>query len=87
MLVEAVTAVIKIRGIRRNESFCDAFCRSVGLSSSKFRPSYGVSQYMQSAGYRIIPVNPNEREALGEKAYARLGNGARFTQNLFHFVV
>jgi predicted CoA-binding protein len=44
----------------------------VGLSSSKFRPSYGVSQYMQSAGYRIIPVNPNEREALGEKAYARL---------------
>ena len=44
----------------------------VGLSSSKFRPSCGVSQYMQSAGYRIIPVNPNEREALGEKAYARL---------------
>ena len=44
----------------------------VGLSSSRFRPSYGVSQYMQSAGYRIIPVNPNEREALGEKAYARL---------------
>src|SRR5579872_1793898 len=44
----------------------------VGLSSSKFRPSYGVSQYMQSAGYRIIPVNPNEREALGEKAYARI---------------
>jgi predicted CoA-binding protein len=44
----------------------------VGLSSNKFRPSYGVSQYMQSAGYRIIPVNPNEREVLGEKAYARL---------------
>ena len=38
----------------------------VGLSLSKFRPSYGVSQYMQSAGYRIIPVNPNEREALGK---------------------
>lgn len=44
----------------------------VGLSSNRFRPSYGVSQYMQSAGYRIIPVNPNEREVLGEKAYARL---------------
>src|SRR5271154_6761102 len=44
----------------------------VGLSSNRFRASYGVSQYMQSAGYRIIPVNPNEREALGEKAYARL---------------
>jgi predicted CoA-binding protein len=44
----------------------------VGLSSSRMRASYGVSQYMQSAGYRIIPVNPNEREVLGEKAYARL---------------
>ena len=44
----------------------------VGLSSSRVRASYGVSQYMQSAGYRIIPVNPNEREVLGEKAYARL---------------
>ncbi len=44
----------------------------VGLSSSRIRASYGVSQYMQSAGYRIIPVNPNEQEVLGEKAYARL---------------
>jgi uncharacterized protein len=44
----------------------------VGLSSSRFRASYGVSQYMQSAGYRIIPVNPNETEVLGEKSYARL---------------
>jgi hypothetical protein len=44
----------------------------VGLSSNRFRASYGVSQYMQSAGYRIIPVNPNEKEVLGEKAYARL---------------
>jgi len=44
----------------------------VGLSSSRMRPSYGVSQYMQSAGYRIVPVNPNEKEVLGEKAYARL---------------
>jgi uncharacterized protein len=44
----------------------------VGLSSSRFRASYGVSQYMQSAGYRIIPVNPNENEVLGEKSYSRL---------------
>ncbi len=44
----------------------------VGLSSSRFRASYGVSQYMQSAGYRIIPVNPNEQQVLGEQAYPRL---------------
>jgi hypothetical protein len=44
----------------------------VGLSSKPHRPSYGVSRYMQGAGYRIIPVNPNEREVLGEKSYARL---------------
>ena len=44
----------------------------VGLSSKRFRPSYGVAEYMQSAGYRIIPVNPNETEVLGEKSYARL---------------
>ncbi|MGA6956784.1 MAG: CoA-binding protein, partial [Candidatus Acidiferrales bacterium] len=44
----------------------------VGLSSRKFRPSHGVAEYLQSAGYRIIPVNPNEREVLGEKSYALL---------------
>ena len=44
----------------------------VGLSSNPARPSYGVTEYMQSAGYRIIPVNPNETEVLGEKSYARL---------------
>jgi predicted CoA-binding protein len=44
----------------------------VGLSSDEFRPSHGVAAYMQRAGYRIIPVNPNETEVLGEKAYARL---------------
>src|SRR6478672_5176972 len=44
----------------------------VGLSSQTWRPSYSVSRYMQSAGYRIIPVNPNEREVLGERAYASL---------------
>lgn len=44
----------------------------VGLSSDPLRPSFGVSEYMQSAGYRIIPVNPAETEVLGEKAYARV---------------
>lgn len=44
----------------------------VGLSSNIARPSYGVSEYMKSVGYRIVPVNPNEREVLAEKSYARL---------------
>ncbi len=40
----------------------------VGLSSKRARPSYGVAEYMQQQGYRIIPVNPNESEVLGEKS-------------------
>ena len=44
----------------------------VGLSSNPSRPSHGVAQYLQANGYRIIPVNPNEREVLGEKSYARV---------------
>src|SRR5580698_9542769 len=44
----------------------------VGLSNRKFRPSYGVADYLRSVGYRIIPVNPLENEVLGEKCYARL---------------
>jgi len=44
----------------------------VGLSSSPLRPSLGVTAYMQSHGYRIIPVNPNIGKCLGEKAYASL---------------
>ncbi len=44
----------------------------VGLTDSPLRPSYGVSSYMQSQGYRIIPVNPNIEESLGEKAYSSL---------------
>ena len=44
----------------------------VGLSSKRYRPSYGVTEYMQRNGYRIIPVNPFEVEVLGEKAYASL---------------
>jgi predicted CoA-binding protein len=44
----------------------------VGLSSNPARPSYGVTEYMQSAGYQIIPVNPNETDVLGEPSYATL---------------
>jgi len=44
----------------------------VGLSDNPLRPSYGVAAYMQSQGYRIIPVNPNIDEALGEKSYRSL---------------
>lgn len=46
----------------------------VGLSDSPLRPSYGVSAYMQSQGYKIIPVNPTIRGALGEKAVPTLGD-------------
>jgi hypothetical protein len=44
----------------------------VGLSGNPMRVSNGVSAYMQRSGYRIIPVNPQETEVLGERSYARL---------------
>jgi uncharacterized protein len=44
----------------------------VGLSCNPLRPSHGVSAYLLSHGYRIIPVNPNIAECLGQKAYASL---------------
>jgi uncharacterized protein len=44
----------------------------VGLSDSPMRPSHGVSAYLQVQGYRIIPVNPQIAEALGEKSYPSL---------------
>jgi predicted CoA-binding protein len=44
----------------------------VGLSGKRYRPSYGVAEYMKRAGYRIIPVNPNETEVLGERCYPDL---------------
>jgi predicted CoA-binding protein len=45
----------------------------VGLSEKRWRPSHGVSEYMQQAGYRIIPVNPALSEVLGEKCYPDVG--------------
>lgn len=44
----------------------------VGLSSNPSRPSHGVSAYLQRAGFRIIPVNPVEKEILGERCYPSL---------------
>jgi len=44
----------------------------VGLTDTPTRPSYGVSHYMQSQGYRIIPVNPNIQQWEGQKAYPSL---------------
>jgi predicted CoA-binding protein len=44
----------------------------MGLSAKTFRPSNGVARYLQSSGFRIIPVNPNESSILGEKCYAHL---------------
>jgi len=46
----------------------------VGLSSNPLRPSYGVSAYMQTQGYRIVPVNPEIKGSLGERAVASLAD-------------
>ena len=61
----------------RNDEIRDLLTKArniavVGLSSDPLRPSFGVTQYMQRKGYRIIPVNPNEEAVLGEKSYASL---------------
>lgn len=55
-------------------------CRTiavVGLSASPHRASFDVARYMQAQGYRIIPVNPNVGDVLGEKAYATLREAAQ----------
>lgn len=44
----------------------------VGLSSRANRPSHGVASFLQASGFRIVPVNPNETEVLGERAYSSL---------------
>ncbi|MBU6501458.1 MAG: CoA-binding protein [Burkholderiales bacterium] len=57
-----------------------ASCRTVavvGLSPRPHRASHEVAQYMQAHGWRIIPVNPNAREVLGQRAYASLAEAAQ----------
>jgi uncharacterized protein len=56
-------------------------CRTVavvGLSPKPHRDSYKVAAYMQAQGWRIVPINPNAGEILGEKAYASLSEAGRF---------
>ncbi len=60
-----------------SDALTDLFQRTktiavVGLSNDPWRASHGVSAYMQSQGYRIIPVNPHIESSLGEKSYASL---------------
>ena len=49
----------------------------VGLSPKPHRDSFRVSKYMQDHGFRIVPINPNAHEVLGEKAYASLTEAAQ----------
>ena len=49
----------------------------VGLSPKPHRDSFRVAKYMQDHGYRIVPINPNATEVLGEKAYASLTEAAQ----------
>jgi hypothetical protein len=49
----------------------------VGLSPKPHRDSFRVAKYMQAQGFRIVPINPNAHEVLGEKAYATLTEAAR----------
>jgi len=49
----------------------------VGLSDNKTKPSYGVSAYLQSKGYRVVPIHPKASEVLGEKAYPSLSEAAK----------
>ncbi len=49
----------------------------VGLTDDTSRASYGVSSYLQSRGYRVVPVNPSVSEVLGEKSYPSLSEAAK----------
>jgi hypothetical protein len=52
----------------------------VGLTDDTGKPSYHVSTYLQSKGYRVVPINPKLSEVLGEKAYVSLSEAAKNEQ-------
>src|SRR4051812_38851056 len=58
-----------VRRLLRHETWA-----VVGLSDDPFRPSYGVAQFLQAHGRRIIPVNPNCIQVLGEKSFPTLAD-------------
>ena len=63
-----MSAVDDIAGLRRILATSHVIA-VVGLSGNWYRPSYFAAKYMQEHGYKIIPVNPNYTEVLGEKCY------------------
>ena len=62
--------------IRQSLAHCKTIA-VVGLSPKPHRDSFRVAQYMQDHGFRIVPINPNAHEVLGEKAYASLTEAAQ----------
>ena len=62
--------------IRQSISNCKTIA-VVGLSPKPHRDSFRVAKYMQDHGFRIVPINPNAHEVLGEKAYASLTEAAQ----------
>ena len=62
--------------VRQSLSHCKTIA-VVGLSPKPHRDSFRVAKYMQDHGFRIVPINPNAPEVLGEKSYASLTEAAQ----------
>ena len=65
--------------IRQSLADCQTIA-VVGLSPKPHRDSFRVAKYMQDHGFRIVPINPNAPEVLGERAYASLSEAAEHVQ-------
>lgn len=65
--------------VRQSLAHCQTIA-VVGLSPKPHRDSFLVAQYMQIHGYRIVPINPNALQVLGEKAYASLTEAAQYAR-------
>ena len=72
-LTQSMAPVDDIAGLRRILRDCRTIA-VVGLSANWYRPSYFAAKYMQDKGYRIVPVNPNYSEVLGQKCYPDLAS-------------